>query len=199
MIRHRDQTLDDGDEHETLQGHALVVGGTGMLRGVSLELLAQFSVVSVIARSLTRLEPLREAAGGDRINPLRLDWHDIRAVRVAIDDAIDAHGPISLVVCWCHATAVRTPPAIAEYVADSSDPCRFVHVLGSGSPRSSRVRREWQETLEAMPGLRYQVVQLGCERIGALLRWLEHDVICRGVMHAIESGAPHVLVGDPIP
>ena len=42
--------------------HALVVGGTGMLRGVSLYLAEKGHVVSVVARSRERLESLAGVA-----------------------------------------------------------------------------------------------------------------------------------------
>lgn len=52
--------------------HALVVGGTGMLRGLTLALAGKGYMVSVIARDATRLRALADAAAGlpGGVNPL---------------------------------------------------------------------------------------------------------------------------------
>jgi len=93
-------------------GHALVVGGTGMLRGVCLQLARNGWTVSVIARDERRLQALTDESGGG-ITPMPLDYRDPATLSAAICARIAAIGPISLVIAWIHVTSREATQVIA--------------------------------------------------------------------------------------
>ena len=83
----------------TTSAHALVVGGTGMLREVVLRLAAKGDVVSVVARDATRLTALAREAP-TRINPIAVDYSDDEGLVASLADAIDRVGPLALAILW---------------------------------------------------------------------------------------------------
>jgi len=182
--------------------HALVVGGTGMLRDASLKLARDGWLVSMIARSREDMESMasqaareRTGAGGD-LHPLPLDYRDSSALCAAIRNTTARHGPIALVVAWIHSTAPEAPRLIAETVAESSTAFRFVHVVGieAAEPSRSEVGREpW---MSRIAGMRYQRVILGFMfQRGGQTRWLTNDEICGGIERAIADEEPESIVG----
>ncbi len=184
--------------------HALVVGGTGMLRQTCLRLACNGWRVSIIARSRDDLESMatqaaHDAAGtGGRgaIHPLPLDYRDSPALVKAIPDAMAMFGPIALTVAWIHSTAPEAPRLIAQTIAEASPDFRFIHVLGieAADPSSAGPAREpWIARLQAM---RYQRVILGFMfRRNGQTRWLTDDEICGGIERAIDSEADESIVG----
>jgi hypothetical protein len=108
------------------KGHALVIGGTGMLRGLVLWLAERHETVTVVSR--------RRSVPGT--NAVHLDWHDTAALRAALAEATAAHGSIELAVCWIHSTA----PEAIDVVAEAVLPDRIFQVLGSGH-RDSAYRK----------------------------------------------------------
>jgi NAD(P)-dependent dehydrogenase (short-subunit alcohol dehydrogenase family) len=107
-------------------GHDLVVGGSGMLAMLCLELARQGRKVSVLARDATRLRRLSELAPG--ILPISADYTDSEALEGALRSAVRRAGPIERTVCWIHDTAPQAPLAIASHVGRV-----YCHVLGSAA------------------------------------------------------------------
>lgn len=177
--------------------HALVVGGTGMLAGVSLWLAKQGRMVSVVARGRERLEALalRGASREGEVCPVRVDYHDNEHLRRSLEVAVSAHGPPDLAVCWIHSTAPRAIRTVGEVVSDCSDAVRLLHVRGSTTADPSRPDPELEAVLASFPGLNYEVVVLGFVLEGRRSRWLTHDEIASGVIRAIRQPAPKTVVG----
>lgn len=175
--------------------HALVVGGTGMLRGVSIHLAERGHTVTVVARRRTRLRAVARAASGalGSIVPMPLDYRDSTALRAALLDVQLAHGPISLVVCWTHSIAPVAPEIVAAAVRPGEPPCRFFHVLGSATADPSRSGDG--ERFAGRAGLHYRQVILGFVRERGRSRWLTHEEISAGVIGAIEHDRPRTVVG----
>jgi len=171
-------------------GHALVVGGTGMLRGLSLHLAARWTAVSVLARAGPRLSAL--AAASPAVLPVAVDWHDAAALGLALRAATAASGPFDLVVAWIHSSAPAAPFAVAAAAARPEDPVPFHQIFGSGGDAAQPTKLAWRRRLEGMEGIDYRRVVLG--RKGA--RWLHDDEISAGVIAAVESGAPYYEVGE---
>lgn len=87
--------------------HALVVGGSGMLAGVSLELCRRGFVPSVVARRASRLAALaRRVSGLGRIHPLAVDYHSTDDLASALRSAELELGTFALAVVWIHSTAL---------------------------------------------------------------------------------------------
>ena len=172
---------------------ALIVGGSGMLAGVTTGLATEYGMtVGVIARGQKGLERLTLAsdAGPGRVVPMALDYHDIGRLRHWVAHFQLMEGPLDLVVAWIHQPESLVLEAIVEEIeAYRHMPWQFVQVSGSGRGVESLPR----------PALgawgRYQRVVLGFVVEAGRSRWLTHPEICQGVLDAIVGGQPLSVVG----
>ena len=152
-------------------GHALVVGGTGMLAGVTRALAGRGHAVTSIARRRVDLAP--------GIVSVALDYRDGAALVDALARATQSHGPIELAVCWIHTDAPGAPGVVADALAPGA---RLVQVFGT---------RVWP--LDTAPlHIAYRQVLLG-SKDG---RWLTHEEIGAGVLEAVDADRPTAAVGE---
>lgn len=181
--------------------HALVVGGTGMLRRVALFLADQGYTVSVVARQMNRLISLVKSASNSRgvIVPISVDYRHDRWVVEALRDSIARHGPISLAVCWIHSTAPNALRTVGETIAATTSCCRLFHVRGSAATNPARFLSLLPTWLQVHPQLHYRQVILGFVVEDDRSRWLTHDEIARGVMTAMKEDAAQYIVGTVEP
>lgn len=177
--------------------HSLVVGGTGMLRGVVGALANEGAEVTVIARRRPGLEQLERAHGG-RVTGIALDYRTSDELAAALGSACAARGPFALAVAWLHDDAPEAIRVIAGHMARSNSPCRLLHVLSSAhaDPGRSRAR-----AVAPTPGtgLVYQEVVLGFRYDRSGSRWLSHAEIVDGVLDAVRGGQPRSIVGTVTP
>lgn len=118
--------------------HALVIGGTGMLKRVSMWLCEQGVHVSIIGRDEVKLERVkRESAVPESITCLSLDYHNEDDVKLAIKSTIERNGPITVVVAWIHASAKDMLSLICKELDLSSETYSVFHVLGSKASRTT--------------------------------------------------------------
>ncbi|WP_374712284.1 short-chain dehydrogenase [Symbiobacterium terraclitae] len=164
--------------------HALVVGGTGMLREATLALTRSFTTVSVVARRADTLPG---------INPLSVDYRDSAALAAALRRAVEQHGAIQLAICWIHSTAPAALPTVAAELGRSGEPCRLFHVRGSAAADPTRLPRPALE--EIPPNVSYRQVILGFQIEGDRSRWLTHAEISQGVLKAVQEDAEYHVVG----
>ena len=164
--------------------HAAVIGGTGMLAGVTRNLARQVDAVAVVARRLARIEALQLS----NVRGLPLDYRKRGALTHALGVAARVHGPLDLVVAWIHGDSAQ---GHAEVCASLAPPARYVRVLGhaAGAPDAAvpDIR---------LPGVSVQDVVLGFVVERTASRWLTHAEICQGVMSAIDTGRPRTVVGQ---
>ena len=152
-------------------GHALVVGGTGMLARATRELRERGHVVTSIARRAVQL--------GRGVTPVALDYRDAATLREALAHATEWRGPLELAVCWVHTDGPEVPALVAEALAPGA---RLVQVFGT---------RHWP--LADVPlHVAYRQVLLGS--VGG--RWLTHEEISAGVLEAIDADRPLRVVGE---
>jgi molybdopterin-guanine dinucleotide biosynthesis protein A len=152
-------------------GHALVVGGTGMLAGLTRALRHRGHPVTFLARRGVDL--------GGGIVQVAVDYRDDRALTDGLADAVDDRGPIELAVAWVHSDARAAPATVAAAVAPGG---RLFQVFGT---------RVWP--LDPVPlHVAYRRVLLG----SAGGRWLTHDEIADGVLRAIDGDRPLAIVGE---
>ena len=182
--------------------HAFVIGGTGMLRQVSLTLAKRGYNVSVLARNPKRLSAMKEAAAGfsGKIETFSLDYRDGEALRKSLQDAVKQFGPIELVVAWIHGIAPQAPQIVGKYVSTrQNQTCRFFHVLGSASSDPSRSDNQRRAQFEGLDHLLYREVVLGFVKAKEYSRWLTHEEISAGVLEAIDQDQPRWIVGTVQP
>ena len=152
-------------------GHALVVGGTGMLMGVVHFLARRGHSVTGVARHSIPL-----GAGATLV---QLDYRDAEHLGAELARAVAERGPIELAVCWIHTDAPDAPRIVAEALAPGA---RLVQVFGT---------RVWP--LADVPlHVAYRQVLLGS--VGG--RWLTHEEISAGVLEAVAADRPLHVVGE---
>lgn len=168
--------------------HALVIGGTGMLAGVSIFLATQGYSVSVIGRTAAKFERLKDVCPPNTIFPIQIDY-DSEALYTEIDKAIAERGPFDLIVSWT--PNYRALERICE-MNSQAESFRFIHVKGS--------RRYFENEEILIPtNCTYGKVFLGFVIEGETSRWLTNDEISNGVIHQITSKGDERIVGQLIP
>ncbi len=185
------------DAPKPTRPHVLVVGGTGMLRRVSMKLAARGHATSVIARTKTDLADM--AAANPMIKPVPVDYGDGPALEAALRTTIAAHGPLALVVAWIHDSAPEAPLAIARIAAEGVEWLRYVHVLSSTVDDPSAPPSDRRQAFEAVDGVRYEEIVLGFVVGGETSRWLTDTEISEGVLRAIDRPKPRTVVGTTSP
>lgn len=116
-----------------------------------------------------------------------------------VEDDFEQHGPITLAVCWIHATAPEALGQIAEMVSARSASCRLFHVRGSAVANLAEGARRLPEWLARYPQIQYRQVILGFVVEQGASRWLTHQEISDGVISALRQDAPFSVVGTVEP
>ncbi len=179
---------------------ALVIGGTGMLKRVSLRLSAELRTI-VVARQIRKLHALyREAKndGGD-ILAWPLDYGTPGAADRVADMLRHRKLDCRKVVLWVHSYAEEFSVKLLKHLAEQHPDANVVHVLGSASlqPDGIANRMMTGEVIRGLPD--YRQLILGFKAEGNTTRWLTHEEICEGVLHAFEMTEPRHVVGTVEP
>ncbi|WP_432359920.1 short-chain dehydrogenase [Sporosarcina sp. UB5] len=165
--------------------HALVIGGTGMLAGVSIFLANEGFSVSVIGRSAAKFERLKASSPPDSIFPTQVDYYS-EALFTEVEKSIAKRGPFDLIVSW-------TPNYLAlEQICKMNDQAtsfRLIHVKGS--------RRYFEDEEIRIPAnCIYEKVFLGFVREDGISRWLTHKEIASGVIQQIVDNTADRIIGQ---
>ena len=181
--------------------HALVIGGTGMLREVSVELSRTHDIVSVVARSETRLNALaRQAAAEARtINPIPVDYRHESTLRSALERAVHDFGAVTVVVSWIHGVAPSAHRVVAGLLSADKVPCTWYDVLGSAVADPSVDVSDRELEFRQWANIVYRSVVLGFVVDGKRSRWLTNDEIGSGVNRAIRDNSESAIVGQVRP
>ncbi|MCI0448427.1 MAG: short-chain dehydrogenase [Chlorobi bacterium] len=177
--------------------HALVVGGTGMLKKVALRQLGKYDRVSVIARNKKGLEKLEKESGENsgKLNMLQLDYTDYEILKSLLIRSINDYGEISLAVSWIHSTAQRAPSIIADLINQTSAKCDFFEVLGSSFANPNNESKEREKEFGKFSNIIYHKIILGFIMENGKSRWLTNTEISGGVINAIENNSKSGIVG----
>ena len=168
--------------------HALVIGGTGMLKDVSLWLAEQGYITSVVGRSENKhLDLKKQAEYPEVIRSIMVDYNYHAALEEAIKDTIEQDGPISLVVSW-----IPSYPALElvdKIISQHSNTWKLYQVKGS--------RRYFQDDpLNLSSNCEHHKVYLGFVLEENHSRWLTHNEIAKGVIRSIENDSKRSIVGQ---
>jgi NAD(P)-dependent dehydrogenase (short-subunit alcohol dehydrogenase family) len=181
--------------------HSLVIGGTGMLKGVTKYLLKDFDIVSVIARNDDGFRELDDEAGklSIKVNRLKIDYRNYQDLTNSILSALKDFGDISLVVSWIHSTAPVAPLIVAKIINHSNTRCDYYEMLGSAEaePDDSKPGRE--KAFEVFENINYHKIILGYIIDKDTSRWLENNEITRGVIEAINGDYKEFIIGSVEP
>jgi len=177
--------------------HALVTGGTGMLKDVTLHLLKKYDKVSVIARSDEGFKKLEDEAGGysPRLNKIQTDYSDYSGLINSLIKSIVDFGEINPAVSWVHSTAPLAPMLIAKVMNDTSTHSDFYEVLGSiyADPAARNKKRE--DEFQIFENINYHKIILGYIIEGSNSRWLTNAEISLGIIEAIEQNIKSGTIG----
>ena len=172
--------------------HALVIGGTGMLKQASVWLSENGYHVSVIGRNPKKMQQLLEQ-NPMQLTPVSVDYTNTKELAEQIRCMQQKNDPIELVVAWVHSTGPHVIPCILEMLP-AIQPVEFFHVNGS----SSNLKDIKAKT--AVPKhVFYHQIQLGFKRENGISRWLTHDEISQGVIEAVRSGKSESVIGTTKP
>jgi len=173
--------------------HTLVIGGSGMLAKASCWLANHYDRVSVVGRSQHKFNRITKR--NNNIIPILVDYYDQEQFRAQVRQSIADYGPYELVVAWIHSHENQIIDIISEEIdMGSNDPWCLYHVLGSSSSLDEIARE-----MKVAKSCEYHQVQLGFIIDNDRSRWLTHEEISDGVIHAIQSQASKYLVGTLTP
>ncbi|KGR85525.1 short-chain dehydrogenase [Lysinibacillus odysseyi] len=168
--------------------HALIIGGSGMLKGTSIWLASRYDYVTVIGRSKKKMDSLINQC--NNIKPLYLDYHDTNNLKVEIEEQIRKLGHIDLIVAWIHSTAPTALFTIINTVSKQHNNWSLVHILGSSSNLETI-----KKNISVPENCSYSQVQLGFIRENNQARWLTNTEISFGVIKAISQKEANYIVG----
>ncbi|WJY28301.1 short-chain dehydrogenase [Sporosarcina trichiuri] len=172
--------------------HALVVGGTGMLAGVSRQLAADGYHVSVLARNAAPMDALLDSLEeSEQVTPLLADYRDSSGLRDKTIETIQRNGPIDMAVAWIHSDAAEALPLLIRTISKTPGPWKLFQVISSGTDAEA-LRRD----LDVPADCRYSQIQLGSIRENGVSRWLTHQEISQGVLKAIAHKAELTTIGQ---
>lgn len=162
---------------------ALVVGGTGMLAGLTAKLANEYKIVGVIGRTDTKLQSL--AKQPKNIVPILSDYTDLQHFEESIKNFVHEYRKPALVVSWIHSGS-DAPLLVADYCTGD-----YYEVTGSSGRESTHLSHV-HETKIADKGINYHRVILGSIKG----RWLTNTEISDGVCQAIHAAHKCFIVGD---
>lgn len=169
---------------------AIVIGGTGMLKGVTLWLAEQHYHVFVIGRSRKKLNDVVKKAEPGRITPVSVDYHEDNNFRTKVAEIIRKHSPIELAVTWIHSSARHAFDILSEEIASGTEAnWRLFHVRGSTAALST-------EPVPTPQNCLYRQILLGFVIENGQSRWLTHQEIVDGIIKAIEKDQKQSIIGS---
>lgn len=171
--------------------HALIVGGTGMLRQASAFVAARARRVTLVARGAVRAAA---ELGLGHDSALPLDWRHSDAFGSALRQRSAALGPIDLALLWLHDDGQHALEALLRDL--SRAPVLVVHVLGSADADPGAGNAAIRSLAIRHGPISYVTVVLGSKPgVGGGRRWLTDAEISAGAIAAISTGRD-VRVGD---
>lgn len=178
--------------------HALVIGGTGMLRRATVTIGAHSRRLTAVARTATSLAALKSLLPdreSDRYQTL--DWNQPEKFVLALQRLVDEVGPPRLVLAWMH--DLNLGPPVALTVSASNTHCDFFQVIGSSGGRPGGVAKTLRKKMEGVRHVSYFQVVLGFKEQAGLSRWLSNDEISAGVLDAIKMREGCHIIGTVTP
>ncbi|WP_214702062.1 MULTISPECIES: short-chain dehydrogenase [unclassified Exiguobacterium] len=164
--------------------HILLVGGTGMLAGLT-SYLAIDHHVTVVGRDKEKMANVVQR-NPDTCHPLIVDYREEEALSSGLQRAVRQNGPFDQVIAWVH----RGSGKAIQLILDHSETAEVIHILGS------RANPEYEKSSLCINELQlYRQVQLGKIHEKESTRWLTHEEIVEGVIRAIKYPTDYQLVG----
>jgi hypothetical protein len=177
--------------------HVLVVGGTGMLKDVSIYLNKHGAHVSVIGSTENKMASLKTfLLDNDNFTPLVLDYRDDKRLKTSLKEIQNKYGPIKKVVSWISTASPNALQIIIEEAGkwNQGTSWSLFHILGSRSKLD-----EVKDKVAPPPNCNYHQIKLGFIIEDRSSRWLTHKEISQGIINAMGKNDLVTVVGtlDP--
>lgn len=171
--------------------YALIIGGTGMLAQVCHGLVDDYYYVSVVGRRTIRHQQLKDGSEkpGD-IHSVLVDYQDNQQFRFSLREAFHTCGIPDLVVSWIHGSAPHALDSLIDEIAKVNNTKVWKLFQIQGSSRFFE-----KENTSVPENCQYRRVYLGFILEGSTSRWLTHNEISSGVLHAIQTDQQETIVG----
>ncbi|WP_027963695.1 short-chain dehydrogenase [Halalkalibacillus halophilus] len=169
--------------------HVLIIGGSGMLKEASRWLTTRAEHTSIIGRKRKKLEKvLNGDVQAEAATLISVDYRDSEELKRHIQQAINEHGPIDVVVAWIHSSAPDALEVVDGVVSKSVSTYELYHIKGS----TKQIPKEKPKISEQAV---YHQIILGFILENEDSRWLNHIEISKGVISAIETKQKVTIVG----
>lgn len=155
----------------------LVIGGSGMLSGLSKQLQSLGANVTVYSRTEAKMISNKVSC-----HWIQGDYQGLDFIG-ALTSYIESHDVTDLVI-WMHSTGARQLNWLLEYLQGHN--IRVHHIKGRSGKNDFEERDAYN--------LDYHLYVLGYGN-EAHSRWLSNEEISRGVFQGMVSGEPYVEVG----
>ncbi len=171
--------------------HILVVGGTGMLAGLTEALAGDGGRLSLLSRQASRF------AGPDNLTGYDVDYLD----KAAFVAALEAAGPVDLAVAWFHSVKIPAARRLAERIGSPRGSGRLFQVVGSATGDPTHLDRlaTAADVAANLPQCRLRQVVLGFQIEDGRSRWLTDAEISGGVLAAVRADQLYTVVGQVAP
>lgn len=175
--------------------HWLVIGGTGMLKDVSLWLIQQGNHVTVIGRQQIKMQSLiNEAKNASKLTPLLVDYTNYNSFKTALIESQETNGSFDCIIAWIHGSDTRVWESLLRAIPTTENVILY-HIKGSSSYVNNDLIKNYIPS-----NITYRVVKLGfIIEDNNSSRWLTNSEIAQGIMDAIEQeiSEKHVGVFEP--
>lgn len=169
--------------------HALVIGGTGMLRNVCHYLNDENWFVSVVGRRMSKLEIVKKTSiHPEKISPISVDYHQYDVFKRKLFNAFEMYGFPQLIVSWIHSSAPDALGTLLNVMEQANHTWRLFHIQSSANVFT-------KENTSVSTTCLYRRVYLGFVLDQHTSRWLTHDEISQGVIDAIKTDREETVVG----
>ncbi|MGD6844211.1 hypothetical protein ACQCVH_17095 [Bacillus infantis] len=173
-----------------MKKHALVIGGTGMLKRVIETLCKEGFHVSAMGRSHDRFAKMMEeiSVPEGKVSFVQTDYYSQVQFQEGLIQAVLDRGAFDLAVAWMRSDASESFQWLLQYIAQDDKYTELYEIKGSHASRESF------NGLDSA-SLKWMRIILGFRFEGDKARWLTHDEISEGVLKAISLKAPLYTAG----
>ncbi|MFC9538739.1 hypothetical protein ACFTQ7_02515 [Lysinibacillus sp. NPDC056959] len=111
----------------------LVIGGTGMLKDVSLWLIQQGNYVTVIGRQQKKMQNLIDEVKNDsKLSPILVDYTKYNHFKLALTESQQKNGTFDCMIAWIHGFDKRVWESLLEAIPTTKNIILY-HIKGSSS------------------------------------------------------------------
>ena len=176
----------------------LIIGGTGMLRELVLDMAAKGAHLTLVTRHRAKMEALAQNMDNPlgKIHFIEADYRNVEHLRTEIGLNMKYFGPFDKVIAWIHAQGYHTHVDIAELTARPS--LNYYQILGSMSKDPHAAPDKVAEEMRRMD-MKYHQLVLGFVIEKDQSRWLTDDEICDGIKKALNDTQEESIIGTVEP